>query len=104
MAKENKFYTATKEINGITYTAQFSGLSAAMRAIDSSYIGDTKNTSIEKLSKYIFENVIVDPKVEIDDFESMDELNEVIKFGQAVMQGNFRNKEKSAPAKRTGKE
>ena len=29
MAKENKFYTATKEINGIIYTAQFSGLSAA---------------------------------------------------------------------------
>ena len=47
----SKFYTRTKEINGKKYTAQFNGLSAAIQAIDNSYIDGSQNTSIEKLSK-----------------------------------------------------
>lgn len=87
----NKFYTVTKTIHGKEYVAQFSGLSSAIRAVDQSYIDDTRNTSVEKLSKYIFENVIVEPKgLTIDDFESMEEFNEVVAFGREVMQGNFR--------------
>lgn len=87
----NKFYTRTKEINGVTYTAQFSGLSVAMKAVDQSYIEGTGNTSTEKLTGYILENVIVDPKVGIDDFDDMDTLNKVVRFGQDVMQGKFRD-------------
>lgn len=88
----NKFYSVTKEINGVTYTAQFNGLSCALRAVDSSYIEGTNNTSIETLSKYIFDNVIVEPKgLSIDDFDSMEEFNAVVTFGREVMQGNFRD-------------
>lgn len=101
MAAKNKFYTVKKEINGVTYTAQFNGLSTALRAVDNSYIEGSGNTSSEKFAKYILENVIVDPKMDIDDFESTDELNEVVKFGREVMQGNFRDK-KDKPAD-TGK-
>ena len=87
----NKFYTVKKEINGKEYVAQFSGLSSALRAVDQSYIGDTRNTSIEKLSRYILEHVIVVPKgLTIDNFDSMEEFNEVVTFGREVMQGNFR--------------
>ena len=86
----NKFYTAEKEINGTKYVAQFNGLSAAIQAIDNSYIEGTQNTSIEKLTKYILENVIVEPKKAIDDFETMEELNAVIRFGRSVMEGKFR--------------
>ena len=95
MATANKkFYTATKEINGKKYTAQFNGLSCALRAVDSTYIEGTNNTSVEKMSDYIFQNVIVEPKgLTIDDFESMEEFNEVVSFGRDVMQGKFRPEE-----------
>ena len=87
----NKFYTREKEINGKKYVAQFNGISAAIQAVDNSYIEGTQNTSIEKLTKYILENVIVEPKgLNIDDFETLEELNEVIRFGRAVMEGKFR--------------
>ena len=89
-----KFYTATKEINGKKYTAQFNGLSCALRAVDSTYIEGTNNTSVEKMADYIFQNVIVEPKgLTIDDFESMEEFNEVVSFGRDVMQGKFRPEE-----------
>ena len=95
MATANKkFYTATKEINGKKYTAQFNGLSCALRAVDSPYIEGTNNTSVEKMADYIFQNVIVEPKgLTIDDFESMEEFNEVVSFGRDVMQGKFRPEE-----------
>lgn len=91
--EKNKFYTVDKEINGTKYVAQFNGLSCALKAVDQSYIDGTQNTSVEKLAKYIFDNVIVEPRnLSIDDFESMEEFNEVVTFGREVMQGNFRDK------------
>ena len=94
----NKFYTVNKTINGKEYTAQFNGLSAGLQAIDNSYIEGTQNTSMEKLIGYILKNVIVNPKMEIDDFETMDELNEVVRFGRAVMEGKFRETSKQGGA------
>ena len=100
MSKENKFYSVTKNIRGKDYTAQFNGLSCALKAVDSSYIEGTNNTSVEALSNYIFTNVIVEPKgLEIDDFDDMDEFNEVVAFGREVMQGKFREKANTAAAK-----
>ena len=89
MAKS--FYTVEKEINGVKYTAQFSGMSTALRAIDESYIDGSDNTSLIKLSSYIFEHVIVEPKgLTVDDFDSMQELRDVTDWAQEVMQGKFR--------------
>lgn len=92
MGKTN-YYTIEKEINGVNYVAQFNGLSSALRAVDQSYIEGSSNTSVEALAKYIFANVIVEPKgLDIDDFESMEEFNAVVTFGREVMQGKFRDK------------
>jgi hypothetical protein len=86
-----KIYTVKKEIGGVEYTAQFNGISAALKAVDESYIDGTNNTSTEKIVNYIFENVIVEPKgLTPDDFECMEDMNKVVKFGREVMQGNFR--------------
>lgn len=88
---QNKFYTTEKEINGKKYVAQFSGISAAVRAIDSSYIDGTNTTSTEKLGQYILNNIIVEPKgLTADDFDSMEEYNEVTTWGRDVMYGKFR--------------
>jgi len=87
----NKQYTVTKKINGRDYTAQYSGLSTAMRLVDESYIDGSSNLSITKIAEYVFRYGIVEPKgLTIDDFETMDELNEVVAFGRDVIQGKFR--------------
>ena len=73
--------------------AQFNGLSAGLEAIDDSYVDGSSNLSIAKLGKYVLENVIVQPAgLTINDFEDMDDFNAVVKFGQKVMLGKFRNK------------
>ena len=121
---ENIGNEETKTIGDVEYCAKFNGLSAALEAIDSSYIDGTDNTSLEKLTKYLFEKVITKPeKLTADDFDSMEdfnevvsfarevmqggeameEFNEVIAFAREVMQGNFRDKKKSGTTKGTGK-
>lgn len=88
----SKFYQVKKTINGTEYTAQFSGISMSMKAVDNSYIENSRNISSEKMAKYILENVIVEPKgLQIDDFNSLDELNEVIEFGNKVMGGSLQS-------------
>ena len=99
-----KFYQAEKTINGKKYIAQFNGISAALKAVDASYIEGTNNTSVEKLSKYLFDNVIVEPAgLTADDFDSMEEFNEVVSFAREVMQGDFRNKENKEPTEKASK-
>lgn len=99
-----KFYNVTKEINGKTYVAQFNGISAALKAVDESYIEGTNNTSVSKLAKYLFENVIVEPKgLSADDFDTMEEFNEVVSFAREVMQGDFREKKDEGAANKASK-
>lgn len=87
---KNRFYTVKKEFNGKEYVAQFSGVSTAVRAIDQSRM-ENGSTSTEELSNYIFEHVIVEPKnLTADDFQDLDEFNEVTKWARDVMYGKFR--------------
>lgn len=99
-----RFYTATKTINGTEYTAQFNGLSAALSAIDNSNVEGTDRTSLLKLATYILGNVIVEPKgLTPDDFETIEELNEIVRFGSDVMQGKFRDATNESTTKAKGK-
>lgn len=99
-----KIYTVDKEINGVKYVCQFNGISAALKAVDDSYIEGTNNTSVEKLAKYLFANVVVEPKgLTADDFDSMEEFNEVISFARQVMQGDFREKKVESATKTASK-
>ena len=99
-----KPYTVEKEIGGVKYVAQFNGISAALKAIDGSYIDGSSNTSTEKLSSYLFEHVIVEPKgLTADDFDNMDDFNEVTAFARQVMQGDFRDKKDESTATAKGR-
>lgn len=101
----NKFYTVKKKIGKTTYTAQFNGLAAALKAVDDTYIEGSANTSTLKFAEYLFENVIVEPKgLTVDDFESMEEFNEVTTWARKVMQGEFRDKKNKDGAGSEGKE
>lgn len=64
----SNFYTVTKEIKGQKIVCQFNGISAGLKALDDCNIDGTNNTSLEKLYNYLFENVIVDPKMSLKDF------------------------------------
>lgn len=100
----NTTYQVEKIINGKKYIAQFIGISAALKAVDSSYIQGTNNTSVEKMSEYLFKHIIVEPQnLTIDDFETMDEFNEVVEFAREVMQGNFRDKKDKGTTKTASK-
>lgn len=75
-------------IDGVEYEAQFKGLRTALKAVDSSYIDGSNNTSAEKLSDFLFKNIIVSPKnLTIDDFEDIDAYNQVVEFARDTMQG-----------------
>lgn len=100
---KNKFYTVEKVFNGKKYVAQFSGVSTAVRAIDSSYIEGTSTTSTEKLGQYILDNIIVEPKgLTADSFETLEEYNEVTTWGRDVMYGKFRNRPDAGTGKAKG--
>ena len=115
----------TKEIGGVEYVAKFGGVLTAIRAVDTSYIDGTENTSVEKFSKYLFDKVIVKPKkLTADDFETQSDFNEVvafaretmqggdiwnefqeiIAFGRKVMQGDFREEKDRVPTRTGSKE
>ncbi len=69
MAKNfNNFYTVSKEIGGTKIVAQFGGLSVATAMARTTKIDGTDNTSMEKMTEYLFDNVIVTPKLSIKDF------------------------------------
>lgn len=99
------FYQVEKEINGKKYTFQFNGISAILEATDNTYIDGTNQTSMKKLSDYLLKNVVVQPAgLTPDDFESMDEFNQVISVAGAVWRGEFREEANEGTAtKKSGK-
>ena len=100
----NKFYQVKKVIGEVEYIAQFGGLSVALKAVDASYIEGTSNTSMEKLADYLFKHVIVEPKnLTPDSFDTMEEFNEVVKFANGVMKGDFRAEANTGATEATGK-
>lgn len=64
----SKHYTVTEEIYGRNIVAQFSGISTGVRATDKCTVDGSDNMSMEKLANYLFEYVIVEPKLSIKDF------------------------------------
>lgn len=93
-----------KEINGVVYTAQFNGLSQSLDMVDQATISvdGVITQSTKKLTQYVLEHVIVEPKgLKIDDFEDIDTLNAVVEFGNDVMQGKFRGESINKPTVKT---
>lgn len=63
-----KFQSVQKTINGTEYKAQFNGIGAIVEAKEDMYISGTFKQSEEKLADYLFENVLVNPRIKLDDF------------------------------------
>lgn len=87
-----KFYQVEKEINGVKYTAQFSGLSAWLRCTDAAKQDNgSDDPSNIRIYEKVLEAGLVEPKgLTVDDFDDMDNLDAVFKFVSNVMKGKFR--------------
>lgn len=73
--------TVTETIDGKKYTAQFCGVSGVCKI--SNYEND-----VEKLVDFLFENVIVEPKIsDIDEYfgVKVKHMNKVIEFAKQVL-------------------
>lgn len=71
----------TETINGVTFKAQFSGITA------SSEVGYLANEDVRKVAPYLFDNVLVEPKIkDIDEYfgTNMKFYNDVVAFLGAV--------------------
>lgn len=85
-----KPFQITKEINGKKYIAQFNGVGAALNGEDAWNEGNGK-ISNRKMADYLLKNVIVEPHgLTPDDFETIEDLDNVITFALSVMNGYFR--------------
>lgn len=91
--------TVKETIDGVEYTAQFNGVSAMHAA--AKYAEDSG-----EMSKFLFENVIVDPKIsDMDEYFGVrvKHMTKVIEFASAVLQadekyfpGNTEKEDKAA--------
>ena len=87
-----KFYQVEKEINGVKYTAQFSGLSAWLRCTDAAKQDDGSGDPANlRIYEKVLEAGLVEPKgLTVEDFDDMDGLDAVFSFVSNVMKGRFR--------------
>lgn len=78
-------YIAEKEIDGIVYRAKFKGMAFALSVEDAF----ENNKSQLKISELLFREILISPKVTIDDFADFETLFQVREFLSDVATGNF---------------
>ena len=74
-----------KEIDGILYRASYKGIAFADKLEE--HLKDTKSTLA--FGEQLFKEVLISPKVEIDDFADMESYNRVRDFLIEVATGGF---------------
>lgn len=94
-------YVVEKEIDGIVYRARFLGMSYALSIMD--LVKDEKSQL--KLAQRLFNDILVSPKMDIDDFADYYSFLNVHDFLLTVAVGEFSEKEPtSAQIKRKVRE
>lgn len=78
-------YIAEKEIDGIVYRAKFKGMAFALRVEEEC----ENNKSQLRLSELLFREILISPKVTLDDFTDLDTFFRVQSFLLDVAIGNF---------------
>lgn len=82
-------YKVTKEIDGVKYTAQFSGASMALQALDAASDGNGGRSEM-KYAEFLLKNIVVNPKnIDMDAFDTYEKLSNVTTFAASVMRGEL---------------
>ncbi len=89
-----------KEIDGILYKASYKGF-AFSSLLDEQFKDDKSNLS---LGEILFSEVLISPKVDIDDFTSLAAYIRVRDFLLEVASGNYQKKKSDAEIRRKVKE
>lgn len=73
-----------KEIDGVIYRAQYKGIAYSIELND--LVGDSKSTL--RLAERLFKDILVSPRVDIDDFADMETYLRVYDFLLSVADGD----------------
>lgn len=92
--------TIKKVINGVEYTAVWKGINFSNENIKQCTIKNTNLLSTSKLAKFVFDNIIINPKVDIDSFDDISEFSAVLDFGKSVLFGTFEDDKSKTKLKR----
>lgn len=92
--------TVKKIINGVEYTAVWKGIAYADEATEKCCVNGKNTLSPFLLSEIVFNEIIIEPKVCIDDFYSLEEFYEVLDFGKSVLYGEFETHKSKGKLKR----
>ena len=92
--------TIKKTIRGIEYIAQWQGLAVSNEQCERCKVEGTDRLSTAKIADIVFNEVIISPKVNADDFEDISEFNEVLDFGKSVIFGTFEAAKSKSALKR----
>ena len=88
----------TKTINGVEYIAQWNGILRSEMLLNKCVVNG--NISVYRLADVVFSQVIISPKVSVDDFENRDEFYAVLDFGVSVLHGDFDDKKSKSKLKK----
>lgn len=82
--------TIKQKINGVEYVAVFKGIKYRSQAVEKCTDKKTGRISSYKLAKIVFDEIIIKPKVDIDNFgDNIDGFADVFDFGKSVLLGKF---------------
>ena len=84
--------TIKKNIRGIEYVAAWRGMAFSESSIEACRVDGTDRLSNSKLADIVFNEIIISPKVNIDDFKDFQVFDEVMDFGKSVLFGEFEKK------------
>ena len=84
-----------KTIGGIVYRAQYKGLAFSSQLQDRCETEDGKRLLQYDIARALFDEVLVSPKVTIDDFDSYSDFDEVYNFLFDVARGELGEKKRS---------
>ncbi len=87
-----------KTINGVEYTAVWNGILQSEKMMKECTVNG--NLSVYRLAEKVFSQVIINPKISIDDFADRSSFYDVLDFGVSVLQGDFGEKKSKGALKK----
>lgn len=102
---QSNIYQVEKEIDGVKYVGQYTGLRTYLKVSDDSRRADGNGINTEDYYDNALKAAIIEPaNLSVDDFDDIDHLKNVIDFANEVMEGKFRANTEQGKDKAKGKE
>lgn len=81
--------TIKKVINGVEYVAEWKGLAFSNARLEACKVKGSNRMNKTKLANVFFNELLISPKIGIDDINDMKQLHEILKFAQSILEGTY---------------